>query len=154
MIRYLSSDITFQEVPGEVSLVFSITGCPRRCPGCHSPELQQEIGKELTADVLRAYCNQYGDMITCICFMGKGSDSRALAHLLLEARLAGYKVALYTGDDNPPAHIWQLVDYLKVGPYIEARGGLTSPDTNQVFYRVQHSSYADDWTRKFRPTLT
>ena len=153
MIRYLSADITFQEVPGEVSLVFFITGCPRRCPGCHSPELQQEVGEELTADALRAYSDKYRGMFTCICFMGDGGDYQSLAHLLLEAKLSGLKVALYTGDDDPPGYIWQLVDYLKTGPYIEARGGLASPDTNQVFYRIQRYTCADDWTRKFRPTL-
>lgn len=154
MIRYLSADITFQEVPGEVSLVFFITGCPRRCPGCHSPELQQEIGEELTADVLCAYCNKYSGMFTCICFMGDGGDFQSLAHLLLKARISGYKVALYTGADRPPCYIWPLVDYLKVGPYIEARGGLASPDTNQIFYRLQHCTYANEWTSKFQPTLT
>ncbi|WP_231731034.1 4Fe-4S cluster-binding domain-containing protein [Lacimicrobium alkaliphilum] len=28
--------ICFQEVPDEVSLAFTITGCPLACAGCHS----------------------------------------------------------------------------------------------------------------------
>ena len=35
MLRYVHEDIVWQEVPGEVSLAYSIAGCPLRCPGCH-----------------------------------------------------------------------------------------------------------------------
>jgi anaerobic ribonucleoside-triphosphate reductase activating protein len=28
------------------------------------------------------------------------------------------------------------MDYIKLGPYIEALGGLKSPDTNQALYKI------------------
>ena len=39
MLKYLNCQVTFAEVPDEISLCINITNCPNRCPGCHSPEL-------------------------------------------------------------------------------------------------------------------
>ena len=35
-LHYTTEQITFQEVPNEISLSFLIAGCPLRCKGCHS----------------------------------------------------------------------------------------------------------------------
>ena len=152
MIRYLSADITFQEVPGEVSLVFSITGCPRRCPGCHSPELQQDLGLPLTAQVVREYCEKYQGMFNCVCFMGDGGDFEGIARLALEAKLQKKAVALYTGAERQdiPFYLLSLLTFIKVGPYIEARGGLKSPDSNQQFFYLKQWCDWQNNTYRFR----
>lgn len=152
MIRYLSADITFQEVPGEVSLVFFITGCPRRCPGCHSPELQQDIGLPLTVQVIREYCERYPDMFNCICFMGDGGDFENLARLALEAKLHKKAVALYTGAERTdiPFYLLSLLTFIKVGPYIEERGGLASAGTNQQFFYLKQWCDWQNNTYKFQ----
>ena len=48
MLTYVNHDIVFQEFPDEVTLAINLSRCPNRCPGCHSPYLQQEEGEELT----------------------------------------------------------------------------------------------------------
>ena len=37
-LHYTTEQITFQEVPNEISLSFLIAGCPLRCKGCHSAD--------------------------------------------------------------------------------------------------------------------
>ena len=47
MVRYFNFDVVFAEVPDQVSLAINITGCPNRCPGCHSPHLWEDAGRVL-----------------------------------------------------------------------------------------------------------
>ena len=61
MVKYCGHYITAQEVPDEISLVLSITNCPHRCEGCHSPWLQADIGDELTPEILRHLIKAYKD---------------------------------------------------------------------------------------------
>ena len=82
MVRFYNYDIVFAEIPDEVSLALNITGCPNRCPGCHSTHLQQNIGDVLDADALEVLMNIYAKAITCVCFMGgdgRASEINALA---------------------------------------------------------------------------
>lgn len=44
MIKHVGYDVTFQEVPNEVSLVIPISMCQNRCEGCHSAYLRNDIG--------------------------------------------------------------------------------------------------------------
>ena len=39
MLKYVNTDIVFQEIPDEVTLAVNISNCPCRCPGCHSQYL-------------------------------------------------------------------------------------------------------------------
>ena len=150
MIRYVAADISFQEVPDRIALVFYISGCSNHCPGCHSPILQQDVGLPLTADVLREYCARYEGMFDCVCFMGDGGDFPSIARLVLEAKLLDKHAALYTGAEDVPLYLWGLLSYLKLGPYKEELGGLASPDTNQVFWRIDHFGRRYNDTHKFR----
>lgn len=52
MLKFVDYDIVFPEIPNEVTLAINLSNCPHRCPGCHSPQLQQNIGKELNESVL------------------------------------------------------------------------------------------------------
>ena len=45
--KYLDTQIVFAEIPDEITLAINITNCPFRCPDCHSPELQRNIGNNL-----------------------------------------------------------------------------------------------------------
>ena len=50
----------------------------------------------------------------------------------------GIKTCWYTGFKKLPDDLkLQYFDFVKVGPYIEALGGLKSRTTNQRFYRVE-----------------
>ena len=69
-LRYHNFDVVFAEIPGEVTLALNLTGCPNRCPGCHSPHLQGEGGRPLDERELLALIDCYGRSVTCLCFMG------------------------------------------------------------------------------------
>ena len=154
MIKYTGHYITFQEVPNEISLVLTISGCPYHCPGCHSPWLQQDTGDPLTTQVLFGLMAQYSDAITCVCFMGDGGEIATLYNLIEFVHDCGYKVCVYSGmRDLPPLlgphSFWP--DYLKAGPYIESLGGLDHPTTNQRFYFIDRLRGGElhDWTHLF-----
>ena len=72
-MKYTDTMVTFSEVPDKISLCINISGCPNRCPGCHSPELWEDIGTELNEDSLTKLINK-NEGITCVCFMGGDAD--------------------------------------------------------------------------------
>ena len=71
-MKYVEEMICFQEVPDEISLSFSISNCPRKCIGCHSTYLSEDIGNQIL-DVLEDRIEQYLGYITCVLFLG-GDD--------------------------------------------------------------------------------
>lgn len=148
-LLYSHYDVTFQEVPGETSLVLEITGCPHHCPDCHSKFLWEYSGSPAAQD-LPKLIQKYDGLITCVCFMGGDQnilELMQLAHLCQESHL---KTCIYTGCtqkefvDLIPEHNFSanmaLFDYIKVGPYIKERGGLACKTTNQVFYKKVSAS--------------
>ncbi len=147
MLRLASYDIVFQEVPGETTLALNISGCPNRCPGCHSPHLRDESGEPLDDGLLEWLLDKYGDSVTCICFMGGDGDPKMVSELaamvkrLSEGRLL---TAWYSGNATLPDEFEiETFDYIKLGPYIEKFGGLRSPATNQRFYKVSGHTLTD-----------
>ena len=52
MLKYLYTKEVFLEVPSEISLGVSITGCTIHCYGCHSRELWEDKGNPLTIEKL------------------------------------------------------------------------------------------------------
>lgn len=158
MIKYLNYAVTFAEVPDQASLCINITNCPHRCPGCHSPELRQDIGKDLELS-LPTILQKFGGDVTCVCLMGEGNDIDALCRCLAAIHRAGLLTCLYTGHDRPSAVMQAIpyLDYLKLGPYDQSLGGLASPSTNQRMYRLSfdpsNPGYPTfhDITWKFQP---
>ena len=99
MLRYINTDIVFQEFPDEVTFAINISGCPCRCPGCHSQFLWANRGDELTAEALSALIHGAKDTITYVGFMGGDGDPAAvdlLAKYVQECH-HGLKVGWYTG---------------------------------------------------------
>ncbi len=146
MLRYVSYDVVFQEVPNEVALAINISGCPNGCRGCHSPHLQENIGPELDCGALSRLLTRYQHAITCVCFMGGDSDPEAVEELasFVKTNTSQIKTAWYSGKSQFPrngslAHF----DYLKLGPYVERLGGLESPITNQRFYKIKDNNIVD-----------
>lgn len=157
MIRYTGFDVVFQEVPGEVSLAFSISNCQGNCPGCHSPWLRENTGEDLETD-LPVLLERYKGMATCVLFLGEGSDPDAIWDCIVIAKSHGYKTALYSGKDELSDVHRRLIyhghlDYLKIGSYREDLGPLNSPTTNQrmieIKYRDDGFGSLNDITHKF-----
>ena len=152
MLKYHNFDIVFQEIPDETTLAINITGCPYKCPGCHSPHLREDTGEPLTQEALLSILERYGEDITCICIMG--GDARPLEVQALAGwikRDLHLRSAWYSGSETllPGVDVLNF-DYIKIGPYIEAAGGLKSPATNQRLYRVGEDGRLADITSLFQ----
>jgi len=139
-MRYKDYDIVLQEVPNEISLSFTITGCRLACDGCHSPYLWKEgSGSELTPEVFTYILNRYKSLISCVLFMGGEWEPDNLINLLIISKEMGLKTALYSGLEYIDYDIFKKLDYLKLGPWVKELGGLSSEITNQKFINVNTS---------------
>ena len=131
-------NVVLQEVPGEISLCFSISGCPLQCAGCHSPYLwKEQTGEKLTLKDFKAVLSQYKAFASCVLFMGGEWHSRELISMLKWAQGMGYKTCLYTGEEEVNPEILEHLTYVKTGPWIQELGGLSSQSTNQIFKEVK-----------------
>lgn len=141
-MKYVDAVVEFGEVPNEISLCVSISGCQIRCPECHSKYLWEDSGIELTSEVLENLVAK-NPGISCICIMGGKEEE--LVDLLSTVRISEkIKIAWYTGLDRVPgSKLLSFLDYLKVGHYDFKFGPLTSKTTNQKFYRVTGQNLED-----------
>lgn len=122
-LNYTTEQITFQEVPNEISLSFLIAGCPLKCKGCHSADSWRvtseanEVNKasetikskihpinsnaknQLTKEYLENRIKQYQDMISCVLFLGGEWEIKKLIELLQTVKNTNpsLKTCLYTG---------------------------------------------------------
>ena len=137
MLKYIPSltDTVIEEIPDRVTLAVEISNCRGNCPHCHSPFLREDIGEELTSAAIdRLLEDNFG--INCFLFLGEGSDSAALLHLArhIKERWPGVDTAVYSGRECVEQEYFDVFDYVKTGPYIEARGPLNNRETNQRLY--------------------
>ncbi len=139
MLKIYSYDIVCQEVPDEISLAVNISGCPNHCPGCHSPWLWEDEGEPMTEELMEGLIGKYSAAITCVCFMGGDADPVQIEAMAkwIKGKYPNLKTAWYSGRKAVPEGFeLKSLDYIKLGPYIEALGGLKSPETNQAIYRI------------------
>ncbi len=137
-MNYFKYDIVFQEIPGEISLAIYFTGCPLHCKGCHSKELwDPQNGEPFSVELLKNLMTRYRNGISCVLFMGGDWDLPNLNLFLSIVCEEKIKVALYTGREREdlPVSVVNQLDFLKTGPWREEFGGLTSPTTNQKFFK-------------------
>lgn len=148
MLKYVNTEITFSEVPDEITLCINISNCPCHCKGCHSPYLAEDIGKELNSHSLQELIKA-NEGITCICFMGGDSNPQDIDSLAQWLKIYfPYKVAWYSGRQELSSDInLQWFDFVKLGPYIEELGPLNSKTTNQKFYQVCNMTSIDEEPR-------
>ena len=138
-LRYSAEQIVWQEVPGEVALAYTITGCSIGCKGCHSVDSWPAgSGVLLTKEHLEQQLHKYNGLISCVLFLGGEWQPEALIALLKFVRKKGLETCLYTGAEDVSLAISEQLTYLKVGPWIAHRGGLDSPATNQRFYDLRN----------------
>lgn len=136
MLKYTTTEVTFREIPDEITLCINISGCPIHCPDCHSKELWQDIGEELTEEKLCSLIEE-NKGITCVCFMGGENDYLTLFSLTskIKSKYPNLKLAWYRGKTEEEAGCFSRnFTYVKYGPYIKELGGLDSPTTNQRLY--------------------
>ena len=143
-LKYLGYSIVMEEVPDEVSLAINVSGCPRKCEGCHSPYLQEYKGNYVSDDI-NDLLDKYEGLITCVCFMGGDQNLDELFELCKKVKYRGLKVCIYSGSDSLLTFLSfaiepNLVDYLKIGEYRKDLGGLDSEATNQIMYKYNYES--------------
>lgn len=150
-MKYLNTMVTFSEFPDEIALCINISNCPFHCPGCHSPELWEDIGTELTFEELDKLINS-NKGITLVGFMGGDYDTpylNELAKHIVNDIDPDLNIGWYSGNSRLSDYIdINLFDYIKLGPYVEELGGLDNPNTNQRFYKIENGQLID-WTYKF-----
>ena len=152
MQKYVNTAVVFQEIPDEVTLAINLSNCPCRCPGCHSQYLWGDTGTPLTPLTLDKLVNDYGEEITCVCFMGGDSDPKYIEMLAqyLHKVHPELKVAWYSGRTRIASAIDKTAfDYIKVGPYIKHLGCLKERTTNQRLYKRASGDSFTDITSRF-----
>ena len=152
MLKYVNTGVVFQEIPDEVTLAINISGCPCRCPGCHSHYLWEDIGLPLDTDAIDEFIQKFSSDITCISFMGGDADPKGV-NLLAQYVHEEYpqmKVGWYSGRIRIPSTVCKTdFDYIMVGPYIRHLGPLDKPTTNQRLYRQTDEGMFEDITYRF-----
>ena len=96
----------------------------------------------MTEELLSSLIDRYSSAITCFCFMGGDAEPMEIMRLSkwIRANYPHIRTGWYSGNDSlPEGFDIMVLDYLKLGPYIAELGGLKSPETNQVLYRVSRS---------------
>lgn len=153
-LKYLGYTIVCEEVPNEISLAFNISGCPYKCEGCHSKYLWEYNGRYLKEDILKIL-SQYEKLITCVCFMGGDQNITELSFLCnIVKNMFKLKTCIYSGSKTIDKFLDMiddgLLDYLKLGPYIQSLGGLNNPNTNQTMYKIDDINNINDITYMFQ----
>lgn len=139
MLKYVDTKVVFQEIPDEITLAISISNCPCHCVNCHSPYLAEDIGEILDWKSLN-HLIKSNTGITCVAFMGGDSDPMRVNIVAgqIKETYPMLKVAWYSGRQELSKDIeLRNFDYIKLGPYIEERGPLSSRTTNQRSYIVK-----------------
>lgn len=152
MLKYVDTKVVFSEIPDEITLAINISNCPCHCKGCHSPYLAEDIGERLDAWVSlgstvldKLILENKG--ITCIAFMGGDSDPKTVNNCARYIRdtYQNLLIAWYSGRQELAKEIeLKNFDYIKLGPYIEEKGPLNNPNTNQRLYEVNRLSKLPD----------
>lgn len=156
MLKYLNTQVTFAEVPDEITLCINITGCKNGCKNCHSSYLAQDIGERLSFRSLHELIIEKNKGISCVAFMGGDSDPSRINTLASFLRAHHYpvKIAWYSGRQELSNSIdLSNFDYIKLGPYKEEFGPLNSRTTNQRFYKVSDGELVDITSRFYDRNL-
>ena len=137
-----------------VTLAVEISNCQGLCEGCHSPFLRQDTGEELSlAAIDSLIADNFG--VNCFLFLGEGNDREALVAAAAHVRSKGLAVALYSGRKDVEGELWDLFDFVKVGPFITKYGPLNNPATNQRLYDLRGGGRKDItsrfWTKGLDP---
>ena len=152
MLKYHTIDISCRAIPNEVSLVFNITGCTIKCPGCNERALWKDKGIALTLKEFRSIIQNYHGSITCVCFMGGEHEPQEINMLAryIKQNYSSLRTAWYSGLDEIDKEIdFCNFNYLKIGAYQAFKGALGTIGTNQRVFEVTEDYTLIDITDKY-----
>jgi anaerobic ribonucleoside-triphosphate reductase activating protein len=145
VLYFSHPQITVQDVPDEISLALSISGCKLKCHGCHSAfTWNEQYGKELTDKSMLDLLYKHKH-ISCVLFYGGEWKSNRLLELFQIVKSKNLKICLYTGLEfsKVPELIKDQVDYLKVGRYISNLGPINQKGSNQKIFSKKDNIFYD-----------
>jgi anaerobic ribonucleoside-triphosphate reductase activating protein len=154
MLKYTNAEVTFAEIPDEITLAINISNCPCHCGGCHSPYLAEDIGEPLDLQHLTDLIDGNRG-ISCVCIMGGDANPSEVDDVAQDIKeyYPNLKVGWYSGRQELSKEVDLCnFDYVKLGPYIKERGPLNCKTTNQVMLEidvVQNKVFTKDITAKF-----
>lgn len=145
LVPVVSTGITLNEVPDKVAFFIELGSCTQRCKGCHSKELWEEVKEPTSLDVLLKEAEKAIDKgANAIVLMGgtcNGLHTEEL-YTILQALSEIAPTCLYSGSDDQKLNRFFAentgITWIKTGSYKEDLGGLSSPTTNQRFYRKEY----------------
>ena len=117
-------------------------------PAADGSGTQEEMpGEELTDDIFKALLAK-NKHISCVLFYGGEWVLPRLLELISIAKSKNLKVCLYTGlmleeVRQTKNQLLEVLDYIKVGRWIEELGGLNKKTTNQRLYRIKDGQLED-----------
>ena len=138
MLKFTDTEVVFKEIPDEITLAINISNCPFHCPGCHSPELWEDVGNILNQESLFKLIEK-NKGISCVSFMGGDIDIESLNTLFqfIKKEFPELKVAWYSGRDHISDEVnLNYIDFIKIGSYRKDLGGLEKRTTNQIMYKI------------------
>ena len=145
LVPVVSTGITLNEVPDKVAFFIELGSCTQRCKGCHSKELWEDVKEPTSLDVLLKEAEKAIDKgANAIVLMGgtcNGLHTEELCNIL-QALSEIAPTCLYSGSDDQKLNRFFAentdITWIKTGSYKEELGGLSSPTTNQKFYRKEY----------------
>ena len=108
MLKCCSYDVVCQEIPDEITLAVNISGCPNRCPGCHSPWLWEDEGEALTEDLLSGYLYSRNVPDPELIIRPSG-EQRTSNFLLWQSAYSEYVFMNVLWPDFSPAHLDEAI---------------------------------------------
>lgn len=145
MLKYVETDVVFEEIPNEVTLAINISGCPCRCPDCHSKHLWSDVGSNLSYNTIDRLIEE-NKGITCICFMGGDGDASSVNALAEHIKFfyGDINVGWYSGREEVSQWVkLKNFDYIKLGHFDKKYGPLNRKGTNQRLYRIMNEEMID-----------
>lgn len=141
-LKSYNTETCFREFPDEITLAINISNCPNHCPGCHSKWLWKDDGDVIAEDYIDNITKPH---ITCIGLMGGDQDPEEILNITkyIKEKHPDKKVGWYSGRTNTELFKYNILDYIKTGPYIKEFGGLDCKNTNQKIYKLTDHGYVD-----------
>lgn len=151
LVPVVSTGITLTEIPDRITYFIELGNCTAHCVGCHSPYLADTvISPPDLAGVERMAARAAEQGANAIALMGGTTNGISDDDLItiLSTLSCILPVCLYSGSDDEERDKTIAreggVAWLKTGSYQEERGGLSSPTTNQRFYKMTDRFVVDN----------
>lgn len=145
LIPVVSTGITLNEVPDKIAFYVELGECTQHCAGCHSPYLWEPVAHKTTLEDLQAQADEAIDKgANAIVLMGGTANGLSMEDLIeiINGLEDIAPTCLYSGIDDMDVNRYiaehSQLTWIKTGSYKEELGGITSPTSNQRFYRKEY----------------